>query len=417
MRTLDPLRRLVANRPLAALIGAGAVSGIGDWIYMTALPVLVYERTGDPMLVALATLGRLLPFFVLSMPAGIAADRLPRRAILVVTETVRCIAMLLIAGMCLVGADVGVVIALTMVAAAAGTVSMPALASLTPELARDDEELGRANAIRATLDSLACVVGPALAGLLILAGGLPFAFALNGVSFAAVAVALVVWRSPVRPRSDVVFDVASAVVPRLDPALGALLRRIAGPLALDGAISFASAAISVTTVIVAVDWLRAGEPFTGVLNAAGGLGGVVGGLVAGLVINGRSRLGIAVAVASFVGATCVLGLTAIPDLAAGATVVATGALIMLDTLNMTTVQRLTADGGTGRAFGLLQTLAALWMMAGVLVPTVCLATLGIQAAILVPAGVVLALGSLSLVVPKGVVPAVGKLTALPAAAA
>jgi hypothetical protein len=138
-----------------------------------------------------------------------------------------------------------------------------------------------------------------------------------------------------------------------------------------------------------------------VLNAAGGFGGIVGGIVAGLVINGRSRPGVAIAVASFAGATTVLGLTAIPALAAGATVVAVGALIMLDTLNMTTVQRLTADGGTGRAFGLLQTLAAAWMMAGALVPTLCLATLGIQAAIIVPAAVVIVLGGLSLALPKG----------------
>jgi MFS family permease len=206
MRTLDPMRQLLRNRPLAALIGAGAVSGIGDWIYMTALPVLVYARTGDAALVALATLGRLVPFFVLSMPAGIAADRFPRRVILVLTETVRCVAMLLIAGLCLVGADVGVVIALTMLAAAAGTISMPALASLTPELAADDAELGRANAIRATLDSLACVVGPAVAGVLILVGGLPFAFALNGLSFATVAIALIAWRSPARSRTDLPVD-------------------------------------------------------------------------------------------------------------------------------------------------------------------------------------------------------------------
>ena len=102
--------------------------------------------------------------------------------------------MFLIALLCMAGADVGPMIALTIVAAAAGTFSFPAQASLTPELATDDAELGRANAVFATLDSVGCVVGPGLAGILIATGGLPIAFALNGLSFGAVAIALIIWR-------------------------------------------------------------------------------------------------------------------------------------------------------------------------------------------------------------------------------
>jgi len=407
MRIVDLIRRLSKNRPLAALVGAGAVSSIGDWIYLTAMPVLVYQRTGDPALVGLAALGRLVPFLVLSMPAGIVADRLPRRAILVATETVRCIAMLLIAWLCAMGGDVAPMIVLTVAAAAAGTFSFPALGSLTPELATDDAELGQANAIYATLDSLACVVGPALAGALIVTGGLPIAFALNGLSFATVAVALLVWRSPAGGPATP--DRGSAPPTGLGhgPTWRALIRRIAGPLALDGAISFASAAMSVMTVIVAVDWLGAGASFTGILNTAGGLGGIFGGIAAGLAMNGRSRAAIAVAVVSFAGATILLGSAAIPALAVGATTISFGALIMLDTLNMTAIQRLTSGGGTGRALGLLHTLAAVWMMAGVVVPTLCLTTLGVQAAILVPAGVVLALGGASALASGGARPTSG----------
>jgi len=405
MRSIEPTRRLMANRPLAALVGAGAVSGAGDWLYLTALPVLVYQRTGEPALVGLAAAGRLLPFLLLSLPAGIVADRFSPRSILVSTELIRCVAMLLIAWLCTMGADICGTIGLTLVAAAAGTFSMPALGVLVPDLAADDEQLGQANAIRATLDSLAGVIGPAFACVLIVVGGLPIAFGLNGLSFAAVALALLVCRPAARPAGSSAGIMAPGPDRAPGPGWTTIARRIAGPLALDGAISFASAAIGILAVLIAVDWLDTDASFTGLLNAGAGLGGIAGGLVAGTLINRADRRGVLVGVVAFVGATLVLGATAVPLFAVAAMGVAVGALILLDTLNMTTIQRLTSDGGTGRAIGLLHTGAAIWMMAGVLVPTLCMTTLGVQAAILVPAIVMLGLGAVSLL--AGTQPRVG----------
>ena len=400
MRLLDAIQQLTKNRPLAALVGASSLSAAGDWLYLTALPILVYERTGDFGLIGLAATGRLIPFFVLSTPAGIIADRFSRRSILGLSETVRCVAMVLIAYLCAIRADVSLVIGLSVVAAAAGTFSLPALGSLIPAMANDDVELGQANALRATLDSLAGVVGPACAGLLVVTGGLPLAFALNGLSFAAIPVALLVWGASDRHGSLPIQEAQSSPQSKRQEQWGSLIRRLAGPLALDGAISFASGALSVLPVVVAVGWLGAGASFTGVLNASAGVGGLVGGLAVGLVINRDTRMGMILGVVACGAALAVLGLAAVPALAAGAMGVAFAALILLDTLNMTSIQRLTSDGGTGRAIGVLHTLAALWMMAGVLVPTVCLATVGIQAAILAPALVMVTLGALSVLMSR-----------------
>ena len=400
MRLLDAIQQLTKNRPLAALVGASSLSAAGDWLYLTALPILVYERTGDFGLIGLAATGRLIPFFVLSTPAGIIADRFSRRSILGLSETVRCVAMVLIAYLCAIRADVSLVIGLSVVAAAAGTFSLPALGSLIPAMANDDVELGQANALRATLDSLAGVVGPACAGLLVVTGGLPLAFALNGLSFAAIPVALLVWGASDRHGSLPIQKAQSSPQSKRQEQWGSLIRRLAGPLALDGAISFASGALSVLPVVVAVGWLGAGASFTGVLNASAGVGGLVGGLAVGLVINRDTRMGLIAGVVAFAASVAVLGLAAVPALAAGAMGVAFAALILLDTLNMTSIQRLTSDGGTGRAIGVLHTLAALWMMAGVLVPTVCLATVGIQAAILAPALVMVMLGALSVLMSR-----------------
>jgi Major Facilitator Superfamily len=394
VRSLVAARPMMANRPLAALLGASALSGAGDWVYLTALPVLVFQRTADPALVGVAAAARLVPFFLLSMPAGWVADRFDRRAVLLATELVRCIAMLAIAALCATNADIVAILGLTVIAAAAGTFSMPAIGGLVPELAGDDLELGRANAIRSTLDSLAGIVAPASTGLLIALGGLPIAFAINGASFAAVAVAVLYAGRRRHARAS---DARSA-----DPRgrsgyqIGLVVRQIAGPLVLDGAISFASGALGVLTILIAVDWLSAGEAFTGVLNAAAGIGGIGGGVAAGLVIDREGPRGMAIGVVAATVGLLVLGLVPFAAAAVAAMVVAYGALVLLDTVNMTTIQRRTAGGTTGRALGLVHTLAAGWMMAGVLIPTAAMAAMGIQAAIVAPALVMAVLGGASL---------------------
>ena len=191
---MDPVgqaRRLSANPPLAALVFANGTSAIGDWLYLTVIPVLVYRETHDPALVGLVAAGRLLPWLLLSMPAGALTDRVSSRRLLLVSESTRAILMFLMTGLLLVGAPLWVVLATALGAVAAGTFAMPAQGTLIPELARDDSELGTANVLSSTLDNLACVVGPAIAGLLMITGGLEVAIVLNGLSFVVVAAVLV----------------------------------------------------------------------------------------------------------------------------------------------------------------------------------------------------------------------------------
>jgi predicted MFS family arabinose efflux permease len=397
MRAIGPLRELATNRPLVGLIGVTAISSVGDWLYLTALPVLVYQATGDAALVGVAAAGRLIPFFLLSMPAGIVADRIPQRSILLATGIIRILAMALMAVLTWTGGDILIILAVAMIAAAAGTFAMPAQGSLIPQLATDMAQLGRANALSSTLDGMACVLGPAIAGVLILAGGVPMAFALNGASFCAVVVVLVAVVPGVGRGGAIAAGDQPARRTAEDVSWLALIRRIGRPLALDAAISFAGAATSVLAVIIAVELLGAGEAFAGALNAGAGIGVIIGGLATGLFINRDPRRGVVFGLVLSVVALILLATTSVPGLAVGLLAATVGSLILLDTLNMTTVQRLTADGGTGRALGLLHTLAAFWMMAGSIVPALIAATLGADTAVLATAAIAAVLGGLSLV--------------------
>ena len=80
MAGLRVYRDLLGNRPLVRLLLGEFVSGIGDWLYIVAIFVVIYSESGSAALVGAFGAVRLLPYVVLSVPAGIIADRLPRAA-------------------------------------------------------------------------------------------------------------------------------------------------------------------------------------------------------------------------------------------------------------------------------------------------------------------------------------------------
>ncbi|MCU0505590.1 MAG: MFS transporter, partial [Chloroflexi bacterium] len=94
MTTLRVFRGLLANRPLVRLLIGEFVSSIGDWLYLVALLIVVYEWSGaDAVLLGIVGAARVLPYVLLSIPAGIVADRFDRRLVLLVTDVARGVIM------------------------------------------------------------------------------------------------------------------------------------------------------------------------------------------------------------------------------------------------------------------------------------------------------------------------------------
>ena len=194
------------NPALARLLTGEFVSGIGDWLYLVAILVVVYADSNSPVLLGIVGAARILPFVILSVPAGIVADRFDRRTVLLVTDLARGVLMLVLAAAVFVDAPTAVIVAVSILAACFATFFGPAIAALLPMLI-DESDLGPANSAWATLDNVAFIVGPALAGILLTVGGLEIAFLLNAASFALVAVVL--WRLPLRSAAPPVVDDAS----------------------------------------------------------------------------------------------------------------------------------------------------------------------------------------------------------------
>lgn len=343
------------NPALARLLGGEFVSGIGDWLYLVALLVVVYAESGSPLLLGIVGAARILPYVILSVPAGIVADRFDRRMVLLVTDVARGALMLALAAAVALDASTILVVALAILAACFSTFFGPAIGALLPMLV-DERDLGPANAAWATLDNVAFIIGPALAGILLATAGLEAAFLLNAASFAVVAVVL--WRLPAaRPVTRV--DAPADAPGKDSGGWRALVRPLAGPFIVDSTTSLVGGGVGVLTVVIAVDVLSAGEAGTGYLNAATGVGGVVAGMTSGTLL--ARRLDLPLALGGLVGGIGLAWLALAGDLLVAMLAIGFGVagLLLLDVVNTTLIQRIVPDELRGRAMGVLQTTSSI----------------------------------------------------------
>lgn len=379
------------NPALARLLTGEFISGIGDWLYLVAILVVVYAESQSPVLLGIVGAARILPYVLLSVPAGIAADRFDRRMVLLVTDVARGLLMLVLVAAVMFDAPTTVIVAVSILAACFSTFFGPAIAALLPMLV-DERDLGPANSAWATLDNVAFIVGPALAGVLIAVGGLEIAFLLNAVSFAIVAAVL--WRLPVptaaAPIVDDDSDGASAP-PAPSPGWRELVRPLAGPFLLDSTTSIVGGGLGVLTVVIAVDVLRAGEAGTGYLNAATGVGGVIAGVVGGALL--ARRLGVPLLIGGIAGAIGLVWLALAGDLLVAmlAMGVAVAGLLLLDVVNTTLIQRIVPDALRGRAMGVLQTTSAVLYAGGSLAMPIIADVVGVGP-VLIGSAVISAVG-------------------------
>jgi MFS family permease len=418
-RLVEPYSAVRGNTFLSRFLISEFVSSIGDWLYLVALLVVIAE-VADPVVLGLVGAARVLPYVLLSGIGGLLADRFDRRAILISTDLARGVLMLALAAAIWFTAPVAAIVVLVVLAACGSSIAGPALAAYLPSLARDETELGPANAAWATLDNIAFIIGPAAAGILTTIGGASGAMLLNAVSFGVVAVVL----SSLPTVASKIGDAAAAVTPTEtstpepataptpsettqtavdEPNAVPLVNRIAAPLLVDLGASIVGGALGIATVVIATDQLHAGDSATGWLNAATGIGGVVGGVAVGRFVNAPpARL---LAVGGIVGGLglIALGITETLLVAIALMAVASAGLLVLDVANSTYVQRVVDDEARGRASGLFHMLGALAFAAGSLILPILASWFGIApalGAIVLVGGAFVVAGILLLARPK-----------------
>jgi MFS family permease len=177
------------------LMWSGAfVSSIGTWMQKLAQSWLVLQLSGSAFYLGLDSFLGEIPIFLLAMVAGVAADRIDRRRLLVASQFVQMACAFVLAALFAFGyAQVWHILTLSFIVGTAQAFGAPAYQSLIPSLVPRDH-LPNAIAMNSIQFNLARVIGPVVGGLALTHLGAAWCFGLNGLSYVAVIASLLLIR-------------------------------------------------------------------------------------------------------------------------------------------------------------------------------------------------------------------------------
>jgi len=179
------LRNIFQNRNLTFLWIGQMVSQSGDSIYQIGLMWLVLSLTGSESVTGLVAMASYLPAVLISLYAGVVADRYNRRKIMLSADAVRAIIVLAVPVAFMFGFLNPVLLGINAFALAiAATFFNPARDSFIPQIVPKDG-LMRANSLIQTSWQFSLLLGPALAGLLLYSVGNVNLFAVDSLAYAA----------------------------------------------------------------------------------------------------------------------------------------------------------------------------------------------------------------------------------------
>ncbi|ETK32661.1 MFS transporter [Microbispora sp. ATCC PTA-5024] len=187
-------RPLWRDRNFAIFLGVQTASVGGDAFSAVALPLLVLHATGSVARMGLVTALAGAASIVAGIFAGVLADRLDRRSLLIACDAARAV----LYGLVVAFPHLGVVYVVVPLGAALGMVFEVTYVTVVPALVGEGQIM-RANSRLYGTYAVASVVGPAVAGTLSAAFGPQTAIAVDAASFAVSAAGLCLVRLRVRP--------------------------------------------------------------------------------------------------------------------------------------------------------------------------------------------------------------------------
>jgi MFS family permease len=323
----------------------GTLSTVGSQFTLVAMAWQVYELTDSPLQVGLLGLGRALPQMALSLYGGVLADAIDRKRLMMLLQLVQCAISASLAALTIAGLITpGFLFAAAVLFALASALETPSRTAVIPNLVPDDD-LHSAIALNMTQRSVAMVIGPSLAGIVLAVSGAAPCYVVDAASWFAMLAGLALIARPLQAAAAGAVSLAA-----LNDGVKFVVSQqvILAFMILDfGATFFGS-----TTALLPVyarDILHVNAFGLGMLYTANS----VGAIMAGAVMSGRASIerpgkwvliGVAVYAVSTIGfgltRTLWLSLVALAGAGAGNTVSAV--------LRGVTNQRLTPDHFRGR---------------------------------------------------------------------
>ena len=253
------------------------VSLVGTWAQSAALGYLIYQLTKSPAYLGYVSFASGLPTWIFTLYAGAIADRVPRRTLMVITQS----AMMVVAFVLAILTFSNLIqwwhiLILAFLMGICNAFDAPARQAFVLEMV-EREDMTNAIALNSTMFNLAFVVGPALGGLIYAWVGPGWCFTINCISFLAVIIALLLMKLkpfiPVRTDRSAFGDVKEGLKYVANhPSVRMLISNLF-------IITLFGLGIATLIPAWAVEVLGGGAATNGFLMAARGLGSLIGALI------------------------------------------------------------------------------------------------------------------------------------------
>ncbi|HYI25307.1 MAG TPA: MFS transporter [Thermomicrobiales bacterium] len=336
------------------------ISVTGTWMQSLAQSYLVYDVLhATPFQLGLVNVFQFAPVLLFGIPAGVLADRFPKRTILVFTQTTFGLLALLLALLVAFGhIQLWQVYAVAGIFGVTNALDMPTRQSFVPEMV-GRPALMNAIALNSTMFNTGRVLGPAIAGIVLAAFGPAICFAINAISYLGVIAGLLLMRIEPKVRTAS----ASAIV-RLKEGIAYVRStpEISRTIVLIGMVGTFGMNFNIWIPMLASDSFGSGAGTYGLLFTAMGVGSLAGALTLAMFGKSPSRLRMLAAAAVLGLAEILLGIAASVPLA-----VAVGMLMLaiagfsssnaMATAN-TLVQTVATDALRGRVMAVYMTVFA-----------------------------------------------------------
>ncbi|MEM8669814.1 MAG: MFS transporter [Planctomycetota bacterium] len=363
---------------------ASIISNLGTWVHEVGAGWLMTGLDSSPEMVAAVRLALSAPTMLLAIPAGVLADRVDRRRLLIMTQILLLITTSTLATLTLQGLITSwLLLGLTTVMGVGTVLYVLGWQSTVPALV-PPKQISRAVALGSMSFNLARSVGPAIGGVLIAIAGAWIAFAVNALSFAIVLVVVIRWKREETESSQGLSFGQSMSEGMRFVAKNRTMRHV-----LLGVLAFLIPATSLWALLPLVvreqlEWTAQGF---GLLVTMIGLGAVMAARVLHSLHHwlGRDRT-VTCAMTAFAFGLAMLGISRTAWLAIPATVLIGGAwMIVLTTLNAT-AQMTLPNQLRARGMGYYMTMMALSMSIGAILWGQIAGSIGLTTTLLLAAG-------------------------------
>ena len=277
--TLPSGLRALRHRDFRVFFAGQAVALVGSWMQQVAQAWLVLSLTNSPLRLGLVGSLNFLPVLLFAIVGGAVADRLPKRRLLVITQSLLGCQTLALATLIVTGhVRYWHVCVLAIVWGIANTVDLPVRQAFVVELA-GRTDVASAVALNSAAFNVARIAGPAAAGLLIARAGVAPAYFINAGAFVVVIVTLLLLRARGAPAPRQGTTIGAEIREGVRYALGT--PRIMSLLAVLFVVSITVFNFSIYVPLFARQVLGRGPEGFGLLMASVGVGAVGGALTLG----------------------------------------------------------------------------------------------------------------------------------------